>query len=106
MKIISSQHYIDWDIVTDKMGKIRNAESVTIPCYAIGEIDGEAFAIQFDGHHTLAAARELGKKVEFALIPDPEGVTGEEALDVRWHDGDWYDVETSNPAYCKFDLIW
>lgn len=106
MKVISSQHYIDWDIVKQKMEEIAGFEFVEIPCYEIGEVDGEEFAIQADGHHTLAAARELGIAARFVFSSDPEGLTGETALNERWMDGDWYDVENSDPANDKFNLIW
>ena len=106
MKVISSQHYIDWDIVEAKMRAILNDEFVEIPCYEIGEVDGEELAIQADGHHTMAAARELGIEIRFVFSADPEGLSGDAALSARWMDGDWYYVETSNPAAGKFDPVW
>lgn len=106
MTIISSQHHINWDIVEDKMTQIAGAAFVEIPCWEIGEIDGEEMAIQSDAHHTLAAARELDIPVLFVFSADPEGLTGEDALDARYNDGDWYNVETSDPAYDRFDLVW
>ena len=106
MKIISSQHYIDWSIVEHKMAEIFGTEFVEIPCYEIGEVDGEEFAIQADGHHTLAAARELGISIHFVFMAEPEGLHGEKALDAHWNDGDWYDVESSDPANDKFVLVW
>ena len=60
MKIISSQHFLNWGTVERKMNEIAGMESVEIPCCEIGEIDGVEYAVQIDGHHTLAAARELG----------------------------------------------
>ena len=58
MTIISSQHHIDWEIVEEKMEALKDAKSVVIPCWNIGEIDGEEYAIMADGHHTMTAARE------------------------------------------------
>lgn len=106
MKIISSQHFIDWEIVENKIEQLNGAEFVEIPCYEIGEIDGEEMAIQADGHHTMAAARELGIEVRFIFAEDPEGLTGEAALDARWMDGDWYDVVASEPENDKFKFVW
>jgi len=97
VKIISSQHFIDWETVERKMDEIAGVESVEIPCCEIGEIDG---------HHTLAAARELGIPVEFVFDEDPEGLTGDDYLMAHYIDGDWYDVERSNPAEEKYCLIW
>ena len=56
MRIISSQHYLDWNIVEEKMNEIEGMESIEIPCCEIGKIDGEEYAVQVDGHHTLASA--------------------------------------------------
>ena len=105
MTIISSQHYIDWDIVETKMDELQGMTEVEIPCYYVGEIDGEEYAMQADGHHTLMAARELGIEVRYVVDDDPEGLTGEELLDARWMDGDWYDVEASDPSQDNFRLI-
>lgn len=106
MKYISSQHYINWDVVEEKMEALKGADRVVIPFSYVGEIDGEEYAAQCDGHHTLAAARELGIEVVFEVKDDPEGLTGEELLDARYIDGDWYDVGTSDPAAEQFDLVW
>lgn len=108
MTIISSQHDLVWDIVERKMDELTasGATSVTVPCWYIGEIDGVQYAIQSDGHHTLQAARDLGIAVEYQMDDDPEGLSGEDALEARWMDGDWYYVETSNPGEGKMDLVW
>ena len=106
MTYISSQHYIDWDIVNEKMDELQDATTVIIPFYYAGEIDGVEYAIQIDCHHTLAAARELGLDVKFALDDDPDGLTGEDLLDAHYMDGDWYNVETSDLSMDRFDLIW
>lgn len=106
MTIISSQHYINWDIVKEKMKEIKGQEKVEIPCSYVGFIDGVEYAMQNNGHHMLAAARELGIPFEFVVNYDCEGLSGKELLGQRYNDGDWYDVERSNPAYEKFDLVW
>ena len=106
MKIISSQHYLDWHIVEQKIKEIESLKSIEIPCCKIGEINGVEYAVQIDRHHTLAAARELGIEVEFLFFEDEEGLTGEKYLENHYMDGDWYDVEKSNPAEEKFSLIW
>jgi len=106
MTYISSQHYIDEIRVEEKMENIKDATEVVIPCYYVGEIDGEEYAMQADCHHTLAAARALGLNVIFDVKKDPEGLSGEAMLDARWMDGDWYDVEKSDPMNNQFALIW
>lgn len=105
MTIISSQHYIDWSIVERKMEELNGSEKVMIPCAYIGEIYGEEYAIQMDGHHTMAAARKLGIQIEYEIGEDPEGLMGDNALEARYMDGDYYDVEKSDPAYDVFALV-
>lgn len=106
MTYISSQHYIDPEIVEAKMEELKGVERVEIPCSYVGWIDGVEYAMQADGHHALAAARELGLEIVFVVDDDCEGLTGEDLLDARWMDGDWYDVETSNPYYDEIVTIW
>lgn len=106
MKYISSQHYIDSEIVEAKKAELEGVTEVVIPCTYVGIIDGVEYAMQNDKHHTLAAARELGIPVVFDVEDDSEGLTGEELLEARYNDGDYYDVETSDPMSEVFDLIW
>lgn len=106
MKYISSQHYIDAEIVGAKKAELEGVTEVVIPCTYVGIIDGVEYAMQNDKHHTLAAARELGIPVVFDVEDDSEGLTGEELLEARYNDGDYYDVETSEPMSEVFDLIW
>lgn len=108
MTIISSQHYLNADIVDAKVEALRasGVSSITVPCVYVGEINGTEYALQSDAHHTLAAARILGLPVEFNVNDDPEGLTGEALLTIRYMDGDYYNVETSDPLADDFDLIW
>ena len=106
MTIISSQHYINWETVEEKMEQLKGKSNITIPCAYVGEIEGEEYAVQIDGHHTLVAARELGIEVKFDVHEDDEGLEGEALLNVRYMDGDYYRVETSDPANYVFDLVW
>ena len=106
MKYISSQHYIDAEIVEAKKAELEGVTEVVIPCTYVGIIDGVEYAMQNDKHHTLAAARELGIPVVFDVEDDSEGLAGEELLETRYNDGDYYDVETSDPMSDVFDLIW
>ena len=106
MTIISSQHYINWETVEEKMEQLKGKSNIIIPCAYVGEIDGVEYAVQIDSHHTLAAARELGIEVEFDVHEDDEGLEGEALLNVRYMDGDYYNVETSDPANYIFDLVW
>ena len=108
MKYISSQHYLNESIVAEKETQlIQTAASVvSIPCIYVGEIDGEEYAMVFDHHHLMAAAKALGINVTFAVDDDPEGLTGDTLLETRWIDGDYYDVEASDPMNDEFYLVW
>ena len=108
MKYISSQHYINDEIVEAKIEELaaQNVEEVIISCSYVGFIDGVEYAMQNDKHHTLAAARALGIRYTFEVREDAEGLTGEALLDARWNDDDYYDVEDSDPQMGIFNTIW
>lgn len=108
MKVVSSQDYIDWDIVEEKKAEMiaDKTDKVVLPCWEIGEVEGVEMAILADGHHRYQAAKELGIDVEFDFIDEPEGLTGEEALDAHYNNCDWYYVETSDLSECHYDMVW
>lgn len=107
MKIISSQHYLDWEKVEEKIAEIEasGATQIIVP-YIVCEVEGETYGIMIDAHHRLAAARELGIEISFVKTENIYTVTGEQLLDVAYIDGDYYYVETSDPAVEKYDLVW
>lgn len=108
MTYISSQHYLNPDIVDAKIAQLLEASSteVVIPFLYAGEINGVEYAVQSDGHHTLQAAKELGIAIKYEVSDDPENLTGEALLGARYLDGDYYLVDSSNPADAEFDLVW
>lgn len=108
MMIISSQQFIDWDIVDEKMEQMEaeGCEKIVVPCWYIGEIDGVEYAMQNDAHHTLQAAKQLGLEIEYEITDDPEGLTGEALMDARHMGDEWYNVETSDLAEAKINLVW
>lgn len=106
MTYISSQHFLNLYIVDEKTEELKNVDKVFIPCVYVGEIDGEEYAIQIDKHHTLAAARRLSIDVEYIVEDDAEGLAGEALLEAKYMDGDYYNVETSDPEENNFNLIW
>jgi hypothetical protein len=89
--IISSQRYLDNSIINDKMAELANTESVTLVAWDVKAYD---CAILSDGHHTYAAAKELGITINFAIVDHPEGISGDDLLEQAWMDSDWYNVET------------
>lgn len=97
MTIISSQRYINWDIVEDKINELTNekTEILYVPVVRC-EIDGEEYGIVADAHHRMVAARELGREINFVEIENEYGSDGEELLEKMWMDGDYYDVVASD----------
>ena len=67
MTVISSQRFRDEDIINEKLNEIESAEYVEIPVISayLQDDEGNDLYIIVDKHHTLSAARELGKKVRF-----------------------------------------
>lgn len=56
MKTISSQRYINDDIVAEKISAV-DFEVMVSPSF---EIDGEIYRVVLDGHHSLFAAKSAG----------------------------------------------
>jgi len=108
MKIISSQHYINTEIVDEKIAALTESATteITLICWDAGEIDGEDMAVLSDGHHTYEAAKGLGITVQFEITRHPECLMGEALLEAAYMDGDYYYVETSEPTEDQFDLVW
>lgn len=58
MKVISSQRYLNYDIVDTKAEEIKNETVITLPVINSGLKDntGEELFILVDGHHRKEAA--------------------------------------------------
>lgn len=91
MKVITSQSYINYDIVDVKKAALAGANYVELTVWTTGLQDdnGEDLCILSDGHHTYEAAIELGVEVVFSESEHPEGLTGEALLDAAWMDADY-----------------
>lgn len=91
MKVITSQSYINWDIVEEKIENLSGTEYVELPVWTTGiqDDDGEDLCILADGHHTYEAAKELGIEIRFDEMDHPEGLRGEELLEAAWMDSDY-----------------
>ena len=98
MKVISSQRYLDENKVAEKVEELK-AERVETLELEVWEVGIEDLYILKDGHHRLAAAKELGIKVEFVEGSHPEGLTGENLLEQSWIDSDWYYIETGENVW-------
>lgn len=96
MKVITSQSYIDYDIVESKKDMLEGVSSITLTVWTTGLQDenGEDLCILSDGHHTYEAAMELGIEIHFAEDEHPEGLTGEALLEAAWMDSDYHYLGT------------
>lgn len=101
MKVISSQRYINFDIVDQKIEEIKGLDFVTLPIIEskMTDLDGNDLYILIDGHHRKEAAEELGIEVRYEEVINDYIVTGEDLLGVCYMDSDWYYVETGK-------LVW
>jgi hypothetical protein len=96
MITISSQRYLDDDVVDAKRANRDYAVLVSAPI----EYNGNVFRVVLDGHHSLAAAKLDGITPEFdeATLQqdDAQGLPAEQYLEIKWIDSDYYDVMTGN----------
>lgn len=103
MKTISSQRYIDEEIVAAKI----DAEDFEVMVSPIFVVDGEAFRVVLDGHHSLEAARQAGVSPIYAeyTATEHDAIGLLESGDVETfleavHMGDdYYDVETGHSVW-------
>lgn len=91
--IISSQRYIDNDILNQKIEMLETERPSEIVLMA-WDVKAYDCAVLFNGHHTLEAARQLEIPVRFEVIDHPESIEGDDLLEQNWMDSDWYEVET------------
>ena len=99
MTYISSQRYLDPEIVETKKAELDGESSVSIPCAYVGTINGTEYAMVADKHHTLAAARELNLKITCEIKADPEQLDGDALLAARYIDSGYYDIETGRDEF-------
>ena len=101
MKIISSQRYIDYNIVDEKIEEIRDCEYITLPIIdaEMTDLDGNDLFILVDGHHRKEAAEELGIEVRYEEVENDHNLTGEDLLNDCYCDSDWYYIENEQ-------LVW
>lgn len=96
MKIISSQRYINYDIVDCKIDELKNSKKVVLPIIDadLKDEEGNDLFILVDGHHRKEAAEELGILVEYVEVENEHGCVGEQLLEACWNDSDWYYVDS------------
>ncbi len=95
--IISSQKYIDQDIVNEKI----ESEDFTVS-YVIIEIDGENVWWIIDGHHSMVAANQScndpnwqhDEFMQNQIDQEIEANGLDATLEAHWVDSNYYDIET------------
>lgn len=97
--IISSQRFINEEIVTEKISSLAGLNKITLPVFDVNDENLGDMAILADGHHTLEAAKRLGITVAFDHIDHPEKLTGERLLEECYFDSDYYDIETGSNVW-------
>lgn len=103
MQTISSQRHIDDAIVAEKIDS-EDFEVMVSPAF---EVNGNQYRVVLDGHHSLAAAKQVGAEPVFfeatatdhdavaLLIGAPErGGSPEAFLEAVYNECDYYDVDT------------
>ena len=96
MKVISSQKYIDDEILNEKIEQIRDLEYIELPIINVEmqDEDGNDLFVLIDGHHRKEAAQQLGIDVRYEEVPNYHNLTGVELLNAIYMDSDYYYVDT------------
>lgn len=92
MKVITSQDFLDYELVGNKIETMeeQNITKIILPVIDSGltNEDGEELYILIDGHHRYAAAQDLEIEVEFEEVED-DTEPGEERASAWYMGGDW-----------------
>lgn len=96
MTVISSQRFLDNAIVDIKKEKIKNEKNIELNVIFTGIDD---LYILVDGHHTLAAAKELNILVDYNIVADDEELIEDDLLEKHFMDSDWYNIDTDNLVF-------
>ena len=96
---ISSQRYIDDDIVEQKIA----AEDYVVTIATV-EHDGQVYEVVVDGHHSLEAARRTGNSpiwvdADYNHQTEIDCIGFDNWLNQHQNDSDWYDIETGHNVW-------
>lgn len=96
MRVITSQSYIESEIVEEKIEQLRGKSQIVLSVWTteMQDDNGEDLCILADGHHTYEAAKELGIDIIFNEASHPEGLVGERLLEAAWMDSDYHYLDS------------
>jgi len=88
-QIITVQAFLDPELIEEKIDAIINISDEKVKLQVedtkLTDNEGKRLYILKDGHHTFAAARELGFEIEFEIIKD-SNLEGDELILSYIHD--------------------
>lgn len=105
MQVISSQRYLDEEIINNKMQQLKDSEinEITLPIVYAMDFDGEQLYILIDNHHTRQAAINLGLTINYEIIDAKQRygnlVTGDDLLNQLWIDSNWYYLDNDMEVF-------
>jgi len=65
-RIITSQHYLDDEIVVAKLAK----QDFDVTLSPVFTVEGEEYQVVMDGNHSLAAAQQAGVEPEYSVATE------------------------------------
>jgi len=101
--VITSQHFLDEDIVNRKIA----AKDFDVTLSPPFEIDGKQYQVILDGHHSLEAARRTGSDPSYTIAtPTTDDRLGllnqgkiDDFLQSAWMDGDYIHAADRKPVW-------
>ncbi len=111
MRVMSSQRFLNDDIVEEKIEQLQQsgAKKLIIPVVNAftKDLDGEDLYIMIDCHHRLAAAKEIGGiEIEYEEVEDEmtyyrdiEEQNGDAVCETWFMDSPWFYVETEDEVW-------
>ena len=95
---ISSQRYLDDDIVNAKKVELANTTEIELPVVEI-DLNGDIYHVLIDGHHRLEAAIELGINIVYNIVDSISPERSEDFLIENHYGDDYYYVNSKT-------LVW
>lgn len=115
MTVISSQKFLDYEIVEKKINELKksNITGIVVPVVNayFRDLAGNELYILADKHHTMAAAKQLGLEIVFHEIDDEmsyykyiEQKNGEAILQAWYMDSNWYYINADDKNLIGVDV--